>query len=157
MKNVILFSVILFALGSCRKDPTIIPVIVEPLPEFKTMDLIQFKLEVPQAWTDSGLVGADSYVGRIYFSETEYATFDLGWYSNPLNVDTSTHDVTYATIDGKSAKIVKALDSENGTTGLYIPILVSGWIDKFTLSANDISATNQNKLLIAIETLDFVN
>ncbi len=157
MKNVILFSVILFTVGSCRKDPTIIPVIVEPLPEFKTMDLIQFKLEVPQAWTDSNFFGADSYVGRIYFSETEYATFDLGWYSNPLNVDTSTHDITYTTIDGKSAKIVKAIDPENGTTGVYIPILVSGWIDKFNLRANNISAANQDKLLTAIETLDFVD
>jgi hypothetical protein len=156
MKNALLFSVILFALGSCRKDPTILPVIAEPLPEFKTMDLIQFKLEVPQAWTDSVFFGADSYVGRIYFSETEFAIFDLGWYSNPLNVDTTTHIISYTTIDGKSAKIVQAIDSENGTTGVYFPILVSGWIDKFNLWAENISSLNQEKLLIAIETLDFV-
>lgn len=67
MKNVILFSVILFALGSCRKDKTPKPVIEEPLPEFKTMEFTGFKIEVPQAWTYTALNGIDSYVGQINF------------------------------------------------------------------------------------------
>lgn len=157
MKNVILFSVILFTLGSCRKDPTIIPVIVEPLPEFKTMEFNGFKIEVPYAWTYTQLSGIDSYVGQINFSSSEHATFDLGWYSNQLNVDSASHDISYTTIDGKSAKIVQAIDPENGTTGVYFASIDGGAMKKFKLYTTHVTASHQQELLAAIETLDFVN
>lgn len=120
------------------------------------MDLIQFKLEVPQMWTYTNLYGIDSYVGQINMTDGDYIQFDLGWYSNALNADTTTHDITYTTIDGKSAKIVKAVNPENGITGVYFASLSSGSPKKFNMRANDISASNQQKLLTAIETLDFV-
>lgn len=53
--------------------------------------------------------------------------------------------------------MVQAINPENGFTGVYFASLGGGAMNKFNLYAIDISALAQQKLLTAIETLDFVD
>ncbi|MEQ8240753.1 MAG: hypothetical protein RIA69_16155 [Cyclobacteriaceae bacterium] len=50
----------------------------------KTLDFIQFTIEVPNNWDKVKQRGIDSFVGQIAIDETDTVHFDLGWYSNDL-------------------------------------------------------------------------
>ena len=147
MKNI--FFITLLAIGSisCETEN------VEP----KTVDLEKFTIQVPGTWNASKLQGFDSFVGEIKINDKEKITFDLGWYSNELKVDPTTHDIDFMTIDNKRAKIVKPKNLGQGTTGVYFDSLETTKTNKFHMSGTGLSSENQKLLLTAIESLKFKN
>ena len=80
----------------------------------KTVDLEKFSIQIPGTWNAVKQQGYNSYVEQIEINDKEKVTFDLGWYSNKLNIDPATHDIYFITIDNKRAKVVtpKTLDRE---------------------------------------------
>ncbi len=146
MKRV-LFIILAIGTISCETDN------VEP----KTVDLEKFTIQVPGTWNASKLQGFDSFVGQIEINDKEKITFDLGWYSNELKVDPTTHDIDFMTIDNKRAKIVKPKNLGQGTTGVYFDSLETAKTNKFQISGTGLSSDNQKLLLTAIESLRFKN
>ena len=147
MKSI--FFITLLAIGtiSCETEN------VEP----KTVDLEKFTIQVPGTWNASKLQGFDSFVGEIKINDKEKITFDLGWYSNELKVDPTTHDIDFMTIDNKRAKIVKPKNLGQGTTGVYFDSLETTKTNKFHMSGTGLISENQKLLLTAIESLKFKN
>lgn len=141
----ILLGLILF---SCEKDTNI---------QTKSLDVEKFIIDIPITWTYNQQQGYDSFIGQFKINEKEVANFDLGWYSNTLNVDNSTHHIINRIIDGKRAKIVKSKTFQRGTTGVYFDSLETTKTIKFQLSGIDLSEDNQQLLLKSIETLKFKN
>lgn len=123
----------------------------------KTVDFEKFTIQVPGTWNGSPQQGFDSFVGQIETSDKELINFDLGRYSNKLNVDAGTHDIYFVTIDNKRAKIVKPKDFGSGTTGVYFDSLEITKSEKFQISGRGLSSINQKFFLAAIETLKFRN
>lgn len=124
-------------------------------PATKTLDYKQFTIEVPRTWEMVNVQGMDSYVGRFSISETEYAGFDLGRYSNSL--DGEDREYEYIMLDHKKAKIVKPKLSGKGLTGVYIDSISNtpyGRI-KFQLNGKNLTPTNEKLLLQAIKTIKF--
>ncbi|MBX2897926.1 MAG: hypothetical protein KF763_20960 [Cyclobacteriaceae bacterium] len=50
----------------------------------KTLDFGEFKIDVPSTWQPVRAKGIDSYVGLMTLDHGDTVSFDLGWYSNPL-------------------------------------------------------------------------
>ena len=50
----------------------------------KTLDFGEFKIDVPLTWQQVKAKGIDSYVGLMILDNGDTISFDLGWYSNPL-------------------------------------------------------------------------
>jgi hypothetical protein len=122
--------------------------------EQKILDVERFTIKTPATWTLEKVQGYDSFVRQIKINEQEKVSIDLGQYSSNLNVDNSTHDIITKTIDNKNAKIVKPINFQRGTTGVYFDSLDSQKT-KFQMSGIDLSADNQRLLLTAIETIKF--
>lgn len=72
-------------------------------PELKVVDVEKFTIQMPATWNASQSQGYDSFVGEIVIGSEQSVTFDLGWYSSKLNMDPTTHDIDFTTIDGKTA------------------------------------------------------
>ena len=142
-----LFIILVIGTISCETDN------VEP----KIVDFEKFTIQVPGTWNASNQQGYDSFVGQIEINDKEKITFDLGWYSNQLKVDATTHDINFMTIDNKKAKVVKPKDFGQGTTGVYFDSLETTKTNKFQMSGTGLSSDNQKLLLTAIETLKFKN
>jgi hypothetical protein len=50
----------------------------------KTLDFGEFTIAVPSTWQPVRAKGIDSYVGLMTLDHGDTVSFDLGWYSNPL-------------------------------------------------------------------------
>jgi hypothetical protein len=50
----------------------------------KTLDFGEFTIDVPSTWQPVRAKGIDSYVGLMTLDHGDTVSFDLGWYSNPL-------------------------------------------------------------------------
>lgn len=135
-----------FLAGSCDRDGDI---------SYKTLDFGNFTIEVPSTWESVDQQGYDSFVGQISINDQEKVNFDLGWYSNKLDVDPSMHEISWTTIDARKAKRVRANDPGDGTTGVYFDSLEETRILKFQMSGTDLTPANQAHLLIATGTLKF--
>lgn len=139
----ILYVILFLAVVSCGTE-------IEP----KELRVRDFTIDIPTSWKFQEQQGYDSYVSLIETNDSEIISIDLGWYSDSLNVDNSTHTITYKTIDGKKAKIVAPINIESGTTGVYF-----GQIDdigtKLQMSGEDLSKTNTLIFLQVIETIKF--
>jgi hypothetical protein len=143
MKRMILGLIAGLAFFSCNDEV-----------ERKTLNVDRFTIIVPSSWTLHEVQGYDSFVRQININEQEKISIDLGWYSSKLDVDNSTHDITFHTIDHKDAKIVKPKNFQRGTTGVYFDSL-DIQKTKFQMSGIDLSEGNQRLFLTAIETLKF--
>jgi hypothetical protein len=141
----ILFIMLAIGTISCETDN------MDP----ETVDLEKFTIQLPGTWNATKLHGYDSFAGQIEISDIEKISFDLGWYSNQLNVDPTTHDIAFMTIDDKRAKIVKPKNFGQGTTGVYFDSLETTKTNKFQMSGTGLSSHNQKLLLTAIESLKF--
>jgi hypothetical protein len=151
MKSLILLAALTIGLMSCDKET----IDTNALPATKQLDFGDFTIEVPATWQPVTLQGIDSYVGGIQMDQDQQATFDLGWYSNSLEVEPSTHVVEMIRVDGKDAKRVAPMTPGRGTTGIFIPNLNDGGLIRFELHGEDLTAENQQALMDAIETIDF--
>jgi hypothetical protein len=69
------FTIILLTLLSCTDKQR---------GETKTLDFGEFKIDVPLTWQQVKAKGIDSYVGLMTLDNGDTVSFDLGWYSNPL-------------------------------------------------------------------------
>ena len=146
MRTTSLAIVLLLLAASCNKDIHV---------ERHTLDFGKFTIEVPEKWDYVKQQGIDSYVGGIRTSDGQMISFDLGWYSNKLEVDSKTHEIDLIVIDKKQAKVVYPRKARNGTTGAYFFNLDKSGIIKFQISAIDLTERNQRQFLKAIETLKF--
>jgi len=54
---------------------------------WQTLDFKDFTIQVPETWQQVRARGIDSFVGQIVLDKGDTASFDLGWYSNPLDVE----------------------------------------------------------------------
>ena len=118
------------------------------------IDVGPFKIDIPEGWQSVTAQGYDSYVASFLTSAGETISFDLGMYSSSLNVDNSTHDINFKTIDNKNAKIVVPKTSGQGTTGVFFES-IDGNGSRFQMSGSNLSVTTQMQFLAAIETLKF--
>ena len=151
MKPLFFLSIAAISLVSCDEDT----VTTSELPSNKQLDFTEFTIDVPATWTGINMQGIDSYIGGINMEAEQEATFDLGWYSNSLDVDSLQHRFEYITIDGKQAKLVYPVNAGRGTTGVFISNLNDGGLIRFELHGEDLTAENQQMLMDAIHTLDF--
>jgi hypothetical protein len=83
---------ILLTLLSCAakqsgetKKPDIIENKIDVPTTWKTLDFNEFTIQVPPTWEQVRIKGIDSYVGILALDNGDTASFDLGWYSNPLD------------------------------------------------------------------------
>ena len=146
MKTSSLAIVLLLLFASCKNDLNV---------EKRTLDFGKFTIEVPEKWDHVKQQGYDSFVGGIRTSDGQMIGFDLGWYSNKLNVDSKTHEIDLTVIDGKQAKIVYPKKVKKGTTGVYFESLDKAGMTKFQISGFDLNERNQRLFLAAIRTLKF--
>jgi hypothetical protein len=151
MKPLFFLSIGLLALAGCEDDA--IP--LNELPANKKLDFTEFTMDVPATWSALPMQGIDSYVGGISMNDGQQATFDLGWYSNSLEVAFETHHVDFTRIDGLEAKLVSPVTPGRGTTGVYFANLNDGGLLRFEMHGEDLSAENQDLLIEAFQTLDF--
>ena len=141
------FAIVLLLLSaSCNKDINV---------ELHILNFGKFTIEVPEKWERVKQQGYDSFVGGIRTSKGQIISFDLGWYSNKLDVDSGTHKIDNSIIDGKSAKVVSPKKAWNGTTGVYFDNLDKSGMTKFQISGFDLTEQNQRQFLAAIKTLKF--
>lgn len=120
------------------------------------LDFGKFSIEVPVSWKYIPMQGVDSFVGIIETNTHEKISFDYGMYSNTLNVDATTHKVTFAVVDGKGAKIVSPKVSGQGFTGIYFENIKSGSMqEKLTLSALNLTPEAERSFVRAFRTLRF--
>jgi len=126
---------------------------VEP----NTLDFVKFTIQVPGTWTAVPQQGYDSFVGEIEMTDAEKVSFDLGGYTDKLNVDPVAHDIYFVTIDDKRAKVVRSKDFGRGTTGVYFDSLETTKSIQFQISGTGLSTHNQTLFLTAIRTLKFKN
>lgn len=131
--------------GSCDRDPGM---------GTKTLDYGQFTIEVPGSWNSKTEAGYDSFVGGIEINDHTEATFDLGRYSSKLDVDPTSHEITWTTIDGRKAKLVRSKISGEGTTGVYFDSLEDSGL-RFQMSAHNVNPATQQQLMAAILTIKF--
>lgn len=75
--QVLLLAICLSGLLLCLCNP-------EKATETKTLNFGEFTITVPSAWQPLNEKGIDSFVGRIALTDGDTISFDLGWYSNPL-------------------------------------------------------------------------
>lgn len=85
-------TIILVTLLSCTnkqsretRKPDIIENKIDIPTTWKTLDFKEFTIQVPPTWGQVRIKGIDSYVGLIALDNGDTASFDLGWYSNPLD------------------------------------------------------------------------
>ncbi|MBX2968553.1 MAG: hypothetical protein KF803_04230 [Cyclobacteriaceae bacterium] len=141
----LLFIILLVGLISCETgnvDPAVV-------------DFGKFTMEMPKTWTTTIQQGYDSFVGQIETDDNQIITFDLGWYSDRLNVDPNTHDIDVVIIDNKRAKSVKPKNLDPGTTGIYFDSLETTKINKFQISGINLNSSNQKLLMRAAKSLEF--
>ena len=151
MKTLLFLSIAALASVGCQDDA----ITTNELPATKQLDFTEFTMEVPASWTSLPLQGIDSYVGGLTMDDGQQATFDLGWYSNSLEVQFETHHVEFTRIDGLDAKLVSPVNPGRGTTGVYFANLNDGGLLRFEMHGEDLTADNQQLLLDAFKTLDF--
>ena len=132
--------------GSCERDPGI---------GMKTLDFGQFTIEVPGSWNSVAKTGYDSFVGGIRINDNTELNFDLGLYSSKLDVDPGSHEITWTTIDGRKAKLVRSQVAGEGTTGVYFDSLESGALVKFQMNAQHVNPAIQQQLMTAFSTINF--
>jgi len=111
-------------------------------------------MEIPSNWIHVELQGIDSHVGDIKMGQQQMASFDLGWYSNPLNEDSTTHTFETTIIDGNNAKIVKPKISGKGLTGVFFPS-INGSRNQFQISGKNLNQANEKLFLTAIQSIRF--
>jgi hypothetical protein len=75
--QVLSLAICLSGLLPCSCNP-------EKATETKTLNFGEFTITVPSAWQPVNEKGIDSFVGRIALTDGDTISFDLGWYSNPL-------------------------------------------------------------------------
>ena len=160
MKNTFLLFLGITILGACKKeDKTSItpsnPYVIASDTLNNLIDFNSFTLRTPKGWKKVILQGTDSYYGGIKTNNNDTVYFDLGWYSNSLEVDSKTHAVSYDMIDNCYTKIVSPNTAGNGTTGIYIEKLRQSELDRFNLYAQDLTKEDQNNLLVVFRTLKF--
>src|SRR5688572_25784041 len=109
-KHLLIISALILLAISCNDDPD---------RETRNFNFGQFSIDAPPTWQQVNQQGYDSYVAQFVTPGGETISFDLGLYSNALNVDGNTHTITFRTIDNKDAKIVKPKSPGNGTTGVF--------------------------------------
>ena len=120
------------------------------------LDFGKFSVEVPVSWKYTPMQGVDSFVGIIETNTQEKISFDYGMYSNCLNVDATTHKVTFAVVDDKGAKIVRPKVTGQGFTGIYFENIKSGSLqEKLTLSALNLTPEAEQSFVRAFRTLRF--
>lgn len=127
----------------------------EENPEMYMVDLDDFRIQLPNTWSASRLQGYDSFVGQITINQSEVIFFDLGWYSDKLQVDPETHVISFVVIDNKNAKIVSPKNFGLGTVGIYFDSLEVTKTNKFQMSGTNLSSANQKLFLDALETIRF--
>lgn len=106
-------------------------------------------------WKAEKQQGYDSQVWQIEINSKEKLSLDLGWYSDRLEVDPSTHDINFIVIDNKRAKVVSPRNFGPGTTGVYFDSLETTKTNRFQMSGTGLSSKNQKLFLSAVETLKF--
>lgn len=143
MTKIILLLITSLAIFSCENEL-----------ELMELPVGDFIIEIPSDWKLEEGQGYDSFVRQIKINEHEVISIDLGWYSSSLNVDESTHDITFKKIDNKEAKIVNPKNFTKGTTGVYFDSL-DAQKTKLEMSGFDLSEKNQRLFLNAIETIRF--
>lgn len=90
-----------------------------PTPTPKIVDVRKFSIQLPEGWVYEPQTGIDSFVGS-FRGEGITLSFDYGYYSNPLaNEGDIKYSLTYETIDGQQAKLVKSNVKGKGLTGVY--------------------------------------
>src|SRR5690606_11410854 len=119
-----------------------------------TLDFGRFTIAAPESWEPVSATGYDSYAGGIRLDDGKEVSFDLGWYSSDLNVDPELHEILWTTIDGRKAKVVRALVAGKGTTGVYFSLEPDESL-KFQMSAQKVNPVVQQQLLAAFATLKF--
>lgn len=143
MKKILLFLVTAVVLFSCDDEL-----------DYKELLIKDFTISIPSNWTFKELQGIDSYVSRIEINEQEVINIDLGWYSNSLNVDNSSHDIIFKSIDSKGAKVVRPKKFKLGTTGVYFDSLDTQGT-RLQMHGIDLTRSNQLLFLMAIGTIKF--
>jgi hypothetical protein len=120
------------------------------------LDFGDFTMLVPPTWHYTSLAGVDSSVGVIEVNPAEKLNFDYGLYANCLNVDKVTHDITYAVIGGRGAKIVRPRNAGQGFTGIYFENIDGSDGDKrLTMSVLNVQADTETALITSFRTLRF--
>ncbi|MBX2964505.1 MAG: hypothetical protein KF845_00060 [Cyclobacteriaceae bacterium] len=122
---------------------------------FEVVDVEKFTIQLPKTWNASIQQGYDSFVGQIETKDNQVITFDLGWYSDRLDVDPAEHDINLMIIDNKKAKSVRPKNFGQGTTGVYFDSLEVTKSNKFQMSGNNLSSYNQKLLLKVVGSLEF--
>lgn len=163
-KNQTLFLIILFII-SCKdqvEDISHLP-IYDPtgidVSNYKTMDFNLYKLKVPNEWKNDNAEGIDSYGARLITTDLETIESDLGWYSYPLDEESSLKEIKieYFRLNNKKIKIVTPLKSGTGITGVYVRDLWknSGQMVHFNLYGINLSENSEKELLQVISTIEF--
>lgn len=135
-----------FVAASCERDPGI---------GTKTLDFVQFTIEVPATWNPVAKTGYDSFVGGIRIDQDTELHFDLGKYPSALDVDPGSHEIVWTTIDGKKAKLVKSRVAGEGLTGVYFDSLDTRRLVKFQMNAQNVNPAVQQQLTAAFSTIHF--
>lgn len=100
--------------------------------DWQVVEAVGFRYRVPSDYERVQVQGIDSYVGRWGASELRFASYDYGWYSNPLH-DAKTALSSYSacrdTIDGYPAALVFGWDSVGGWQSIGGPkyIVAGSW------------------------------
>ncbi len=141
----LLFVVIIALAVSCQTDS------VHP----ELVDFEKFTMKIPGKWKAEKQQGYDSQVWQIEINSKEKLSFDLGWYSDRLEVDPSTHNINFTVIDNKRVKVVSPRNFGPGTTGVYFDSLETTKTNRFQMSGTGLSPKNQKLFLSVVETLKF--
>ncbi|MBF9252310.1 hypothetical protein I2I11_03305 [Pontibacter sp. 172403-2] len=116
----------------------------------KTLDLEEFRVDVPANWESFTSQGYDSKAGGITNGKDEL-TYDYGWYSYDFkNETTATHTRTSTIIDGKPALIVKPIEKGKGVIGVFMQVDSR---NKLSLSGKDIK--NEDTAIKIFESIKF--
>jgi hypothetical protein len=118
-----------------------------------------FGVMAPPGWTFQPLQGIDSYVGEIS-GDGMRLQFDYGYYSNSLQYDDDpSYVVTWETIGGWPAKLVRPLPGVDGVTGVYFADLGNAppfdMPTRFEISARGLTSAQQDVALEIFRTLRF--
>lgn len=120
----------------------------------KTWTLVKtekFDVYLPPGWTFTELDGVGSYVGE-FTSGTKKITFDYGPYSTHLvREGDERYTVTYETIDGDEAELVRPKTTEGSITGVYI----DHSDEDLVLSSTYLSTADQDLLFNIARTVEF--
>ncbi|WP_133259574.1 hypothetical protein [Pseudochryseolinea flava] len=123
--------------------------------KLQRLDLGDISIEVPRAWRYTPVLGISA--GFLEVQEGEKVSINYGPYCNNLHTDPSTHDINFALVDDKGAKIVRPKISGDGFTGIYFENIKNGNTTDFKLLivGLNVSPDTEQSLLRAFKTLTF--